>query len=60
LLNILCDHVDTVAPWLTEEILENQQSGKRIAWLTGGKMLKRFVDAKVLRKKRDLFSRYGL
>jgi short-subunit dehydrogenase len=60
LLNILCDHVDTVAPWLTDEILENQKSGKRIAWMTGGKMLKRFVDAKVLGNKRDLFSQYGL
>jgi short-subunit dehydrogenase len=59
-LNVLCDHVDTVAPWLTEQILSNKQSGKRIAWLTGGKIMKRFVDAKLLGRKRDLFSRYGL
>ena len=60
MLNILCDDVDTVTPWLAAEILENQTSGKRIAWMTGGKMLKRFVDAKVLGRKRDLFSQYGL
>jgi short-subunit dehydrogenase len=60
MLNILCDHLETVAPWLTDEILANSKSGHRIAWMSGGKMLKRFVDAKILGKKRDLFSRYGL
>jgi short-subunit dehydrogenase len=60
MLNILCDHLETVAPWLADEILANNKSGHRIAWMSGGKMLKRFVDAKVLGKKRDLFSRYDL
>jgi NADP-dependent 3-hydroxy acid dehydrogenase YdfG len=60
MLNILCDHVDSVTPWLTDELLRNTESGKRIAWMSGGKMLKRFVDAKVLGRKRDLFSQYGL
>ena len=60
LLNVLCDYVETVTPWLTEQILANKQSGKRIAWMTGGKIMKRFVDAKLLGRKRDLFSRYGL
>jgi len=60
MLNILCDHVDTVTPWLTEEVLANKDSGKRIAWMSGGKIMKRFFDAKVLGRKRDLFSRYDL
>jgi short-subunit dehydrogenase len=59
-LNVLCDHVDTVAPWLTDQVLANNESGKRISWLTGGKIVKRFVDAKLLGRKRDLFARYGL
>ena len=59
-LNVLCDHVETVAPWLIEQVLANQQSGKRIAWLTGGRIAQRFFAAYVLRRKRDLFSRYGL
>ena len=59
-LNILCDYVETSAPWLVEQVLANTESGKRIAWLTTGKIMKRFFDAKVLRKERDLFSRYGL
>ena len=59
-LNVLCDHVEDVTPWLTDQVLENRESGKRIAWLTGGMIAKRFFDAKVLKKERDLFSRYGL
>lgn len=60
MLNVLCDHVDTVAPWLVDQVIANTQSGKRIAWLTGSRITKRFFDAKVLRRQRDLFSRYDL
>lgn len=59
-LNTLCDYVETVTPWLVDEVLANKDYGKRIAWLTGGKIMKRFFDAKVLKKERDLFSRFGL
>jgi NAD(P)-dependent dehydrogenase (short-subunit alcohol dehydrogenase family) len=59
-LNILCDHVDTSTPWLVEQILANRKSGRRIAWLTTSRITRRFFDAYVLRRKRDLFSRYGL
>lgn len=59
-LNVLCDHVETSTPWLVEQVLANRESGKRIAWLTTGKITRRFFDAYVLRRKRDLFSRYGL
>jgi NAD(P)-dependent dehydrogenase (short-subunit alcohol dehydrogenase family) len=60
LLNVLCDHVDTVAPWLVEQVLANTRSGKRIAWMTGGKIAGRFFAARVLGRKRDLFSQYDL
>lgn len=43
--NILADRVETVAPWLAEQILDNQQHGKRIAWLTGLKAMGRFLAA---------------
>lgn len=59
-LNILCDHVETAAPWLTEQVLENKEYGRRIVWLSNNKLAKRFFKAYVLRQKRDLFSRYGL
>jgi short-subunit dehydrogenase len=60
LLNILCDYVETVTPWLTEQILANKESGKRIAWMSGGKIMQRFIAARLLGRKRDLFSRYNL
>ncbi len=58
--NIICDHVETVTPWLVSEILKNDKSGIRIAWMPLQKILLRFFKAKALRQKRDLFSRYGI
>lgn len=60
ILNILCDDVETAAPWLADQVLQNRKYGHRIAWLTNGKIMRRFFAAKVLGRKRDLFSRYGL
>jgi len=60
ILNILCDYVEDVCPWIVDQVLENTENGKRIAWLSGGKMAKRFFDAKVLRKKRNLFERFDM
>ena len=58
--NIICDHVETVAPWIVSEIIKNDKSGVRIAWMPLRKILLRFFKAKVLMQKRDLFSRYGI
>ena len=60
LLNVLCDHVETAVPWLTDQVLTNQKYGRRIAWLSGKEINKRFFKTYVLRQKRDLFSQYGL
>lgn len=60
ILNILCDYVETSTPWLVDQVLANRKSGQRIAWMTTGKMLRRFAGAKLLGQKRDLFSRFGL
>ncbi len=54
LLNVLCDHVETSTPWLVEQVLANQTSGRRIAWLTTGKIARRFFNAYVLRRNRDV------
>ena len=53
LYNILADRVDTVAPWLVDQILKNPRHGARIAWLTRGKVLARFLTAPF--RRRDLF-----
>lgn len=60
ILNVLCDYVETATPWLVEQILANKVSGRRIAWLTNARITRRFFDTYVLRRKRDLFSRFGL
>jgi NAD(P)-dependent dehydrogenase (short-subunit alcohol dehydrogenase family) len=53
IFNILGDKVETVAPYLAEQVLENDQSGKRIAWLNTPKIMYRFATASF--NKRDLF-----
>ncbi|NJQ96878.1 MAG: hypothetical protein HC784_02590 [Hydrococcus sp. CSU_1_8] len=52
-LNILADRVETVTPWLAEQILANQKTGIRIAWLTKAKAIRRFLGASFF--KRNLF-----
>ncbi|MEV0135968.1 SDR family oxidoreductase [Dactylosporangium sp. NPDC050688] len=56
LLNILCDHVDDVAPYLVERMLASTGNGDAIAWLTTGRMTRKFL----VPRKRDVLARYGL
>lgn len=53
IVNILGDKVETVTPYLAEKVLENDKTGAKIAWLTGGNALWRFATAAF--KKRNLF-----
>ena len=52
--NILADRVDTVAPWLVDQILKEPRHGARIAWLTQSKVMGRFLTSPF--RRRDLFS----
>ena len=52
--NILADRVETVTPWLVDNILKPQKAGARIAWLTGAKAGKRFFLS--LFRKRQLLT----
>lgn len=54
IFNILGDHVETVTPFLADQVLANDRDGKRIAWLTGPKVAGRFATAKF--RSRDLFA----
>ena len=45
------DRVETVAPWLAGQALANDRNGARIAWLTRGKALWRFINP-AYRKRR--------
>lgn len=51
--NILGDRVDTVAPWLAEQVLDNRRHGARIAWLTPWKAASRFATARF--RRRNIF-----
>lgn len=54
IFNILGDTVETVTPFLVDGILRTNRSGAKVAWLTTGKALRRFMGAGF--NKRDLFS----
>lgn len=56
-LNIVGDRVETTTPWLVEQMLGGQAGGD-ISWLTGAKLLKRFLLAPF--RTRDLLSDLGL
>jgi short-subunit dehydrogenase len=56
--NILADTVETVTPFLADEILKNKKSGTKISWLTEEKINARFNAEEY--SNRDLFSKFGL
>lgn len=53
IVNILGDKVETVTPYLAEEVLQNDKTGAKIAWLTAPKAFWRFATAAF--NKRNLF-----
>jgi NAD(P)-dependent dehydrogenase (short-subunit alcohol dehydrogenase family) len=50
--NILANDVDTVTPFLVRKMTENRKNGAKIAWLTSGKVLMKFLMAPF--SKRDV------
>jgi short-subunit dehydrogenase len=56
--NILADTVETVTPFLAEEVLKNTANGQRIHWMPMEKGMARSEDPAY--QNRDLFSAYGL
>ncbi len=48
---ILADRVETVTPWLADQLLANERAGKRIAWLTRGTAARRFLMAPLHRRQ---------
>ena len=46
-INTLADKVDTVAPWLADQVLASNRNGGRIAWLTTPKIAWRFATARI-------------
>lgn len=58
-LNILSDHVDDVAPHLVDRMLTSTRNGDEIAWLTTGRITRRFLTPGYA-AKHDVLARYGL
>lgn len=56
--NILGDEVEIVTPWLVDEILKNEENGRRIIWLDEERTNAYMADED--RMARDMFSRHGL
>lgn len=54
IFNILGDRVETVTPWLVEQVLGADKHGSRVAWLTKPKAMGRFMSAGF--RKRDIFA----
>ena len=55
--NCLADTVETVTPWLAEQILANNEGGATIAWLDAEKANQRFESDEY--NARDLLSQFG-
>ena len=51
--NLFGDRVETVTPWLVENMLKNDRTGARFQWLTQSKFFGRLFMSRF--KKRDLF-----
>jgi NAD(P)-dependent dehydrogenase (short-subunit alcohol dehydrogenase family) len=54
--NLLANDVDTVTPFLVNKMTENKKNGAKIAWLTSGKVMMKFLMAPF--SKRDVVTKY--
>ncbi len=56
LYNLLANDVETVTPFLVKKMIENTKNGAKIAWLTPGKVMLKFLMSPF--SKRDIVSKY--
>ncbi len=54
--NLLANDVDTVTPFLVKKMAENKKNGAKIAWLTSGKVMMKFLMSPF--SGRDIVSKY--
>lgn len=53
IFNIIGDRVETVTPWLAQQVLDNDKNGAVISWSSNLKIMGRFLTARF--RKRDIF-----
>jgi NAD(P)-dependent dehydrogenase (short-subunit alcohol dehydrogenase family) len=58
-MNNLVDTIDTVAPFLVDQIMVTEKSGRKIRWLTPAKMTGRMLKG-LVSKRPDQFEPFGL
>jgi hypothetical protein len=58
-MNNLVDTIETVAPYLVQEILNTKKSGTKIRWLNGKKIGMRMLKAR-FKERPDQFAQFGL
>ncbi len=51
ILNILGDTVETVTPWIVDQVLKNTKNGTRIRWMNTIKSMGRFISAPITKRK---------
>lgn len=59
IINNLVDQVETVSPFLVDEILAFEKNGGKIRWLSGGKIGWRMLKSR-FKPRPDQFERFGL
>jgi len=59
IINNLVDQVETVSPFLVDEILAFEKTGGKIRWLSGGKIGWRMLKSR-FKPRPDQFERFGL
>lgn len=59
MMNNLVDTIETVAPYLVQEILNTKKSGTKIRWLNGKKIGMRMLKAR-FKERPDQFAQFGL
>ena len=59
MMNNLVDRIETVAPFLVDQMLATDKSGTKIRWLTPAKMTGRMLSG-LIRQRPDQFEAFGL
>lgn len=59
MMNNIVDQVETVAPWIADQVLALDKTGRKIRWLTGSRIGWRMLAGR-FRRREDQFARFGL
>ncbi|MBA3582200.1 MAG: SDR family oxidoreductase [Gammaproteobacteria bacterium] len=58
IINLLGERVETNVPWLVDQMINNQKSGREITWMTPRRFLMRLIKSWFV--KRDVLTEFGI